>query len=117
MKTIRIVYIIWRGINMRCTLTQVKSIPQSDIEVDIWGVRWGATGMEFCGCIGHNDLPDVIKTTIPSNKTTLSYINVPLNHVNHYFAHKNVMREEWQDILLELVNETACSNIKQHTLF
>lgn len=102
---------------MRCTLTQVKSIPQSDIDVDIWGVRWGATGMEFCGCIGHNDLPDVIKTTIPSNKTTLSYINVPLNHVNHYFAHKNVMREEWQDILLELVNETACSNIKQHTLF
>jgi len=27
------------------------------------------------------------------------------------------MREEWQDVLLELVNETACSNIKQHTLF
>lgn len=102
---------------MRCTLTQVKSIPQSDIEVDIWGVRWGATGMEFCGCIGHNDLPDVIKTTIPSYKTTLSYISVPLNHVNHYFAHKKVMREEWQDILLELVNETAYSNIEQHTLF
>lgn len=98
---------------MRCTLTQVKSIPQSDIDVDIWGVRWGATGMEFCGCIGHNNLPDVIKTTIPSDKTTLSYIHVPLNHKRFYYGHKHVMREEWQEVLLELVNEIANSNIQQ----
>ena len=113
MKTIRLVYIIWRGINMRCTLTQIKSIPQSDIDVDIRGVKWGDTGIEFCGCIGHEHLPDVIQTTIPSDKTTLSYINVPLNHKKFYYGHKHVMRDEWEDVLLELVNETACSNIQQ----
>ncbi len=117
MKTIRIVYITWRGIEMRCTLTQVKSIPQSDIDVDIRAVNFSDSGLEFCGCIIHDNLPNVIQTTIPANKTTLLHMSVPINHEKFYFAHKKVMREEWRDVLLELVNDTACSNIEQHTLF
>ena len=113
MKTIRLVYIIWRGINMRCTLTQIESIPQSDIDVNIQSVTWSETGIEFCGYIVHEQLPDVIQTTIPSNKTTLSYINMPLNHRKFYFGHKHVMREEWEDLLLDIVNETANSHIQQ----
>ena len=98
---------------MRGTLTQVESIPQSDIDVDIRAVTWSETGIEFCGCIVHDQLPDVIQTTIPSDKTTLLYINVPLNHRKFYFGHKHVMREERQDLLLDIVNETANSHIQQ----
>ena len=113
MKTIRVVYIHWHHINMRCTLTQTKSIPESDINVDIRAVDWSDTGLEFCGCIVHEQLPDVIQATIPSDKTTLSYIHVPLNHKKFYYGHKRVMREEWRYLLVDIVNEIANSHIRQ----
>ena len=113
MKIHRIVYVNWRGIAMRCTLEQVKSIPQSEIYVDIRAVSWSMTGIETCGCIVHEQLPDVIQTVIPANETTLSYMSVPLNHVKHYFGHKKVMREEWSKIILDNINTIANSHIQQ----
>ena len=66
MKIHRLVYVKWRGIDLRCKLEQTKSMLQglsewSDIYIDVWGVRWGATGIEFCGCIGHEHLQYVVR--------------------------------------------------------
>lgn len=113
MKIHRIVYVKWRGIAMRCTLEQTKSIPQSDIYVDVRAVSWSMTGEEFCGCIVHEHLPDTVHLMIPATDTTLSYISVPLNHVNHYYGHKKVMREEWSKLILDKIDVVANSNIQQ----
>tara|TARA_E500000331_G_scaffold356510_1_gene415067 strand:+ start:885 stop:1241 length:357 start_codon:yes stop_codon:yes gene_type:complete len=113
MKTHRLLYVKWQGIDMRCTLEQVKSIPQSDISVDIRAVDWSNTGIEFCGCIVHEQLPDVIHMVIPSTESTLSYISVPLNHVKHYFGHKKIMREEWKKLILNEIDSIANSHIQQ----
>ena len=98
---------------MRCTLEQVKSIPQSDIYIDIRAVSWSMTGIETCGCIVHEQLPDVIHAVIPSTETTLSYMSVPLNHVKHYFGHKKIMRDEWTKLILNEIDSIANSYIQQ----
>lgn len=117
MKTIRIVYLKWNGIDMRCTLEQCLSIPCSEIYIDIRAVSWSDTGHEFCGCIVHDNLPAVVQGVLPSNRTVLQYTNVPINHVKHYFGHKKVMRDEWASALKEHLSAVAHSNIEQHTLF
>jgi hypothetical protein len=101
---------------MRCTLEQVLSIPESNIYVDIRAVDWGATGIEFCGCIVHEQLPAVIHTMIDHKDTTLLYVSVPTNHVKHYFAHKSVMRKEWAYIIEKKITDVANSNIQQMKL-
>lgn len=114
----RLVYVKWRGIDMRCTLEQVKSIPQSDIYVDIRAVRWGATGIEFCGCIVHEHLPAVIQATISPKNTSLQFRDaIPHRHKDIWDYHKKSMRNEWVDCITKLIDKIAYSNIEQHKLF
>ena len=118
MKTIRLSYIKWQGIDMRCTLEQVKSIPQSDIYVDIRAVDWSATGIEHCGCIVHEHLPDVIQATISPKDTSLQFRSaIPHRHKDIWTYHKLSMGDEWTGCVLKLIDKIAYSNIQQHKLF
>ncbi len=118
MKTHRLLYVKWRGIDMRCTLEQVKSIPQSDIYVDIRAVDWSATGIEHCGCIVHEHLPDVIQATINPKDTSLEFRSaIPHRHVDIWNYHKHSMRERWMECVTKLIDKIAHSNIQQHKVF
>ena len=79
MKIIRIVYITWNNIDMRCTLEYEESC--SNIDIDIMAVHWSMTGRESCGCIVHEHLPAYINTKIEHGKTTLAFDSVSLRHI------------------------------------
>ena len=117
MKIHRLLYVKWQGIDMRCTLKQVKSIPQSDIYVDIRGVDW-SNAKEYCGCIVHEHLPDVIQATISPKDTSLQFRSaIPHRHKDIWTYHKLSMRDEWTGCVLKLIDKIAYSNIQQHKLF
>mgnify|MGYP003109870741 FL=1 len=118
MKIHRLLYMTWQGIDMRCTLEQIKSIPQSDIFVDVRAVSWSATGIEYCGCIIHEHLPDVIQARISPKDTSLEFRSaIPHRHVDIWKYHKLSMRDEWTGCVLKLIDKIAYSNIQQHKLF
>ena len=119
MKIHRLVYVKWRGIDLRCKLEQTKSMLQglsewSDIYIDVWGVRWGATGIEFCGCIGHEHLPDVVRAMIHSKDTSLQFRSaIPHRHKDIWAYHKQSIRDEWTNNIIKVLDKIADSNIQQ----
>jgi hypothetical protein len=118
MKIHRIVYVTWQGIDMRCTLEQVMSIPKSNIYVDIRAVSWSYTGIQHCGCIVHEHLPDVIHAKITPKETSLEFRNaIPHRHRDIWHYHKQSMRDEWSNCIAKLIDKIAHANVEQHTLF
>ena len=115
------------------TMRQIKSYPYSDILVDIQAVSWGATGVEFRGCICHEDIPSTVISDIDgyepfggsvweykvSPKQTSLYFRsaIPHRYQEVWNAHKQAMRDEWAKIAADILNKIVYDNRQQHTLF
>ena len=133
MKTIRLVYFKWNGMDLVATMKQVKSYPYSDVLVDIQAVSWGMTGIEFRGCICHEDIPSTVishdETYKPfggsvweykvSPKQTCLYFRdaIPHKYPDIWSRHKQAMRDEWAKIATDILNKIVYDNRQQHTLF
>jgi len=133
MNTIRIVYFKWKGLDLVATMRQAKSIPASDIFIDIQAVSWGETGLEFRGCICHEDIPSTIISNdndykpfggcvweykVSPKQTTLSFrYAIPHKYEDIWSRHKQSMRDEWVAVASTVLNDIVYNNREQHTLF
>jgi len=133
MNTIRLVYFKWKELDLVATMRQSKSIPASDILIDIQAVSWGETGLEFRGCICHEDIPSrvishddtykpfggcVWEYKVSPKETTLEFrYAIPHKYPDIWSRHKQSMRDEWVKTAKSILDQIVHENQQQHTLF